>query len=270
MTGLLILTFIPAVAAVLFWLRIREQRRIIEELRAERVRARSAGDDDAHSQLFGTVAHELRSPIAAILGYEELLAEGVFGTLEPRAEEALARIRSSARQLLTLTEGMQELSGRASASPEFEDVDYGRALQEACARAGAEASARRVRIETPAGIDTGITGRSEAHSLEAILDAVLGAALKTSADRAIEPAVLLEGDTVLFRFGSTGVDAEGIEVEPLASGAGLRFAIARQMAERLGGSVQATPEDDGTTLMIRLPRVPPGAAGPPGSRGGPG
>ena len=44
---------------------------------------------DPDITLFGVVAHELRSPIAAILGYEELLTEGLLGTVDDRAREAL-------------------------------------------------------------------------------------------------------------------------------------------------------------------------------------
>lgn len=256
MTGLLILTFIPAAAAVLFWLRLREQRRIIDHLRHQAVDARVHDDaDQQRTQLFGTVAHELRSPIAAILGYEELLTEGVFGALDPRAGEALARIRSSARQLLTLTEGMHELSGRVNGHLDIEDVDYARALRNTYHRAAAEADARRVQLEPPAGTVTAIAGSAEPRMLDAILDAACGAALRTSADRTITSSVRVENDAVLFLFENTGIDPEHIEHEPLASGAGLRIAIARQMAERLGGAVRTIRQADGTTIEIRLPRV---------------
>ncbi len=255
MTGLLILTFIPAAAAILFWLRVREQRRTIRELQQEieRCTARDRDVGERNASLFGTLAHELRSPIAAILGYEELLAEGVFGELDVRSSEPLSRIRSSARQLLTLTEGMHELSGRNSGELEVEQVDYARALRAAYHRASSEADARRVRLAPPDGADVPLIGTGEARTLEAILDAACGAALKSSADRTITSSVTADEQLVRYRFENTGLDPDRILLEPLATGAGLRISIARRMAERLGGEIRLHREPTGTTLEIALP-----------------
>jgi signal transduction histidine kinase len=257
MTGLLVLTFIPAAAAILFWLRVREQRRTIDLLRRQidERDGNTRNEADHNARLFGTVAHELRSPIAAILGYEELLAEGVFGDLDPRAAEPLGRIRSSARQLLTLTDGMHELSGHHSGSLDLEEVDHARALRAAYHRASAEADARRVRLEPPRGTDRALLGTGEPRTVDAILDAVCGAALKSSADRAVTPSIEADDALVQYRFDGTGLDPERIRADPLATGAGLRIAIAEHMARRLGGTVRLHSQADSTTIEIALPRA---------------
>lgn len=267
MTGLLILTFIPAAAAVLFWLRVREQRRRIDEL-TRQLAATDAGTTQVHERrmmLLGTVAHELRSPIAAILGYEELLSEGVFGPLDPRSAEALMRMRSSARQLLTLTDGMQELSQDTRAGDvEWEPTDFAAALDAALERAAAEADARRVRLAPPDEAPGSVDGESEQRILDALLDAAFGAALKTSAERTVRVTLDVDELAVRYGFHGTGLDRDRVEHQPFATGAGLRIAIARRLAGRLGGTVAIEPAADGsTTIEIVLPRrahSPPHAA----------
>jgi two-component system cell cycle sensor histidine kinase PleC len=259
MTGLLILTFIPAAAAVLFWLRVREQRRVIQALMRELAASGTNGEQAQHRRatLLGTVAHELRSPIAAILGYEELMSEGVFGPLDPRAAEALARIHSSARQLLTLTDGMQELAQESPTNDvEWEHTDFAAALGAALERAAGEAEARRVQL-IRTDDETELTGESERRTLEAILDAACGAALKTSAERTVRASIVADDGAVHYRFDDTGLNPEQIEHEPFASGAGLRVAIARRLAARIGGTVALRQADGNTTIDITIPRGAP-------------
>ena len=275
MTGLLILTFIPAAAAVLFWLRVRQQRRQIDELTRQLITTGvdTRNTNATRSTLLGTVAHELRSPIAAILGYEELMSEGVFGDVDPRTADALLRIRSSARQMLTLTDGMQELAEEGpSTDVDWEEADFAAALADALVRAQAEAEARRVEV-VRTDKEQALPGESEHRALDAVLDAACGAALKTSAERTVRVSVVAEGDHVRYRFEGTALDPERVEREPFGSGAGLRIAIARRLAARIGGSVgiERVP-DDSTTIEIVLPRRARADATPqlePGDTAGP-
>lgn len=246
MTGLLILTFIPAAAAFLFWLRVREQRREIDALRARLAGAPPAVSTAIASEqdLFGTLAHELRSPIAAILGYEELLSEGVLGPLDARTAEALGRIRSSALQLLALTDGMHVLSGRDSGTPDLGPLDFSAALADARMRATGDAQARRITFDEDGGDAAAITGQGNRGTVDAILDAVLGAALKCSSERTLRTTLDRAGDRVRIRVHNTGIAADALEDQPLATGVGLRLMIAREMARRLGGDVRLSAAGD--------------------------
>jgi signal transduction histidine kinase len=59
-------------------------------------------------QFLALLAHELRTPVAAIIGYHDLLNEGILGPIEPRVEDAIQRMRGSADQLLALVAGLGE------------------------------------------------------------------------------------------------------------------------------------------------------------------
>jgi two-component system, NtrC family, sensor kinase len=54
------------------------------------------------SRLLANVGHDLRTPLNSILGYAEILREGVYGSLDERQHKATERIVSNARRLLNL------------------------------------------------------------------------------------------------------------------------------------------------------------------------
>src|SRR5687768_8696407 len=66
--------------------------------------------------LIGVLGHELRTPLAAILGYQELLSDGLYGDLSDRQREPVERIHQSAQQLLHLLDGLQELAESGSSA----------------------------------------------------------------------------------------------------------------------------------------------------------
>src|SRR5262245_40797256 len=48
------------------------------------------------------MSHELRTPLAAILGYAELMQEGIYEPLGQKSLDAVTRIRSNGKHLLGL------------------------------------------------------------------------------------------------------------------------------------------------------------------------
>jgi two-component system, sensor histidine kinase and response regulator len=77
-----------------------ELRATAEELEAQRAAAESA--NAAKSQFLATMSHELRTPLNAIRGYVELLSLGLYGAVDDRQREILARIRRNEQVLLSL------------------------------------------------------------------------------------------------------------------------------------------------------------------------
>src|SRR5690606_4888893 len=56
----------------------------------------------AKAEFLGTISHEWRTPLNAIIGYSDLLGEGISGPVNEQQVHQLDRVRSSARHLLLL------------------------------------------------------------------------------------------------------------------------------------------------------------------------
>ncbi|MCC6217242.1 MAG: PocR ligand-binding domain-containing protein [Polyangiaceae bacterium] len=66
--------------------------------------------DRLKSNFLATVSHELRTPLTSIIGYGEMLAEGIAGELNPEQQEFVQTIREKGEQLLELIKGLLDLS----------------------------------------------------------------------------------------------------------------------------------------------------------------
>jgi PAS domain S-box-containing protein len=100
--------------------------RLNDELE-ERVKARTA-ELEAFSF---AVAHDLRSPLAAINCFAQMLQETEAGTISPRGAGFLSRIRRAAAQMDNMTDGLLELAGLGRTTLHLQPVDLGAiALQE--------------------------------------------------------------------------------------------------------------------------------------------
>jgi two-component system sensor histidine kinase BarA len=91
---------------------VREGYRQLEEKTA---RLQEAFDrlkelDRLKSNFLATVSHELRTPLTSIIGYSEMLREGLAGELSPEQREFVATIHGKGEQLLSLIMGLLDLS----------------------------------------------------------------------------------------------------------------------------------------------------------------
>ena len=77
------------------------------------------------NEFVDAIGHELRTPLTSIIGFQELLEDGIYGELPETGRGAIGRIGSSAQELLALLNGMVDLARPAQAPPELDldDVD---------------------------------------------------------------------------------------------------------------------------------------------------
>lgn len=91
--------------------RIEAQEALEKALETER---RAVGRlieiDQVKDQFVSSVSHELRTPITNIVGYVELVQDGVYGDQTPEMADAMTRIDQNSRRLLTLIDDLLTLS----------------------------------------------------------------------------------------------------------------------------------------------------------------
>jgi two-component system sensor histidine kinase BarA len=66
--------------------------------------------DRLKSNFLATVSHELRTPLTSIIGYSEMLVEGLAGEMSLEQHEFVQTIRDKGEQLLQLIKGLLDLS----------------------------------------------------------------------------------------------------------------------------------------------------------------
>jgi signal transduction histidine kinase len=208
-----------------------------------------------HSDWNAVLGHELRSPVAAILGYQELLDEGTLGELPPAAADALRRIRFAATQLLTLIEAVEGSgNGQDPAPVPARDI-----IDDAVSTVRFEADARATRIDVAdAGVEL-VTRRTDACRALAL---ILGAAVKvtpggtlsvTVTDTSHDTLLDTAGPRVIITGASLDPERDRLARDRPLTGAGLRLELARATAARVRGDVDL---DAAGVVHLLLPRLP--------------
>ncbi len=222
--------------------------------------------DPAIQSFLALLTHELRNPVGAITGYQELLADGLYGELDDGGKEALGRIRSAGDQLLSLLDGVNELiKPGSSLTADMLYVQLEDMLTLAVENARQLAAGRNAQLNATdfAGLDQVMTNPQRlAHAL----DLALGAAVRASPNAGLRISAERDSDGVQTLFvRGTSLDAvrddPSLQITPddtngtagaICTGPGLRLAMAKRLATSIGADVDLQRDGDSTTLKIRL------------------
>jgi signal transduction histidine kinase len=237
---------------------------------AELFRAAAAGSR-AKSEFLASMSHELRTPLNAVLGYTQLLADGITGPVSSAQQEQLIRIRASAGHLLGLIEEVLTYSrleaGREQIS--FHDVDAATVLEEAASLVRPMAGAKHLPLVIEP-LDEPVVLQTDLLKLRQILVNLLTNAVKFTDHGAVTIGARRSEDAVVLfvQDSGIGIPASHLErvfepfwqVEQTASrrvgGTGLGLSVSRRLARLLGGelTVESVP-GKGSTFSVRLPRA---------------
>jgi cell cycle sensor histidine kinase DivJ len=107
----------------------KAQERAVEEARAESERA-NAGK----SRFLATMSHELRTPLNAIIGFSEMLTDDSISVDPARQREYAKLINDSGRHLLSVVNGILDMSKMESGNFEISPEPFapGEAIQNCC------------------------------------------------------------------------------------------------------------------------------------------
>lgn len=217
--------------------------------------------NDRFTEMLGVLAHEMRTPLAAILGYQELLAEGIFGKVDDRGQEPLSRIAYSARQLLHLIDGVQEIMSPPEKRLELNEevFDPEPVLRMCIHNATTDAHGRNVKLAEDISRDLPAISGDPDRFCRAI-DLALAAAIKTSHGATIAVSarkqdgieVLIAGTAL--RPGRDDPPATHlVDGKEKLTGAGLRLAIVRHLAQQMDGDIRLLSVNGTSTLHLHVP-----------------
>jgi two-component system sensor histidine kinase BaeS len=216
-----------------------------------------AASRQAERDFLLSVSHELKTPLTAIRGYSEGLADGAF---EP--EEAAQIISLEASRLERLVRDLLDLArmNRSEFSVQREPVDLAEVARESVRRH--EAAAREFGVAlTAEGDETWVDADAD-RLLQVASNLIENALRETPAGGAVtvraEPDRLLVTDTgagiapgdLPHAFERFYLYDKADKDRPVGSGLGL--AIVKQLATAMGGDVIVRSSPDGTTFEVAL------------------
>jgi signal transduction histidine kinase len=227
--------------------------------------------DKLKAEFVSVASHELKTPINVIIGYLQLLDEGVYGSLSDKQKDVLRTIVVQANTLLRLVKQLLDVSrfeaggGRLEPRP----IQIDQLLSELESAFHVLAMQRQVtfRVERRDGVED--TVYWDLDRINEVLGNLLANAFKFTpkggeVDLVLGPA----DDGVQMQVHDTGA---GIPPEQLprifdkfyqadnqfsagAAGTGLGLAIAKQIVEAHGGTIRCDSKlGAGTTFTITLP-----------------
>jgi signal transduction histidine kinase/DNA-binding response OmpR family regulator len=239
----------------------RQQARTLEEQASALEQAMTE-----RSRFFASMSHELRTPINAILGYGELLKEGVYGDLAPTQSGALDRVVRSGRHLLELVNDVLDISKIEAGKLEMfpEPTSLALLLREVAGTL--ELQARNKQIELAVRVDREVTVVTDPGRVRQIVLNLLSNAVKFTDTGGVRVVLDAFGPWAEVRVEDTGPgiapedqdrvfrEFEQARAAVGRGGTGLGLPISRRLAGLLGGSLtlKSTP-GEGSTFTLRLP-----------------
>ena len=262
------------------WQRERAEERLRVALASERAaRQEAEAASRLRDEFLSIAAHELRTPIAGLMGRAQLLLRQLRrdGRLEPeRAARGLEGIAGQADKLSRLLNHLLDVSrlDACKLTLERQPTDLAALLQQVVADARVANDLHSITLAVPGPV----AAQVDPLRLEQVLANLLDNAIKFSPDGSPIEVVLSQPDGAAVEL---SVRDRGIGIPPEKRdrmferfcqahadgpnlGLGLGLYISRQIVELHGGEIGAEfPPDGGTRFVVRLP-VAPAEAHPDG------
>ncbi|MGE3159113.1 MAG: ATP-binding protein [Xanthobacteraceae bacterium] len=225
---------------------------------------------NAHKdQFFANMSHELRTPLNGMLGFAELLTDGLYGNLPDKAVEVLDLIQKDGKHLLGLINDVLDISKIDAGQLKLALDDYSLQgiVDTVVASTGSLARAKALEIKTEIPPDLPV-GRGDGRRLTQVLLNIVGKAIKFTDAGSIEIRAKAANGHFNIAVKDTG---PGIPPEDQArifeefqqvdnsstrqkGGTGLGLSISRRLIEVHGGQLGLESTlGVGSTFNIVLP-----------------
>lgn len=242
------------------------------------------------SNFLATVSHELRTPLTSVIGYSEMLLEGMAGAVTTEQRDYLTTILGKADHLLRLITSMLELARLDAAQPASEQkpISILDVIERAASSLTSEADRRAIALSLPRGPVPRVM--ADQRKIRQVLVHLIANAIKftprggdvvvaaevgalTPSERGVAAG---SGDLTKQIGVRISVRDTGIGISPMAQarifepffqvdqsstreygGTGLGLSLAKSYVEAHGGAIWVHSQPgEGSTFTLSLPAVP--------------
>ncbi|RUW00356.1 MAG: GAF domain-containing protein [Mesorhizobium sp.] len=221
------------------------------------------------SQFLANMSHELRTPLNSVLGFTELLVDGIYGELPDKAKATVARVQANGRHLLGLINDVLDLSKIEAGQLTLAIEDYSVAQIVRSTLTAVEPLARAKGLELSATVAENLPiGRGDERRLTQILLNLAGNAVKFTETGAVDILADAVGGNFEITVRDTGpgiaskdqalIFEEFQQVDNSSTrqkgGTGLGLAISKRIAEMHGGTLDVESViGSGSTFRLKVP-----------------
>lgn len=237
--------------------------------------------DRLKSNFLATMSHELRTPLTSVIGYAEMMVEGLAGTVSPEQREYLTTILGKADQLLGLITSVLEVSSLESGQLALERAQLSLAdvVASEVATIQPQAGRRGIAIQVAAHGESVVLG--DRRKIRQIVSSLLSNAVKFTPDRGrvgieVRPGPLAPGHEggppsavqLVVSDSGIGISREAVAkiFEPFFQvdssstrafgGTGLGLTLAKAYVEAHGGRIWVdTTPGAGSTFVATFPMI---------------
>ena len=239
--------------------------------------------DRLKSSFLATVSHELRTPLTSIIGYSEMLSEGLAGPLNAEQTEYLKTITDKGDTLLRLISSILDISQIEAGKVRlhFEPVGLAEVMRQSVSSVAPQAQRKGLTLRSLIPSGEALTGVADREKLRQVLVNLLANAVKFTpsggrvtlslGEMGPQPALSgVEGYVLRVQDSGVGIPADHLgrifesfyQVDSSSTrefgGAGLGLAIVKSYVEGHGGRVLVESElGKGSLFSVIFPLNPP-------------